>query len=366
MAKRKKPAPAGQLKSFFAQELKGEEPLARATGLKLCRLAGELAAYQPWTELAETNLVFVHDAVRNENDACSVMGMLGEVFAVMVYLGAEGLHFFQKLQRSESISAGDFYAGQRSVSVEYVPRKELTAQDGQLLDAAAYPVIRGGLYPKFRSMRPGYQPWYVTQGEARILVGCLDAMAAFCQLLEKPDCPDFWERENVYPLVEHDESGYKLNPVQAPKAVREAPAPVALDEARIGRILERQPGAGNAIEADHFYTAARVGGPHERPACVRVAMAVDSGNGFAFPPVMASPERATGEMLADAILMAVETAGTIPKEIRVRSAEYKALAGPLAKALGSKVTVAKSLPALDEVKESLLEMLGDRGPIEMR
>jgi len=29
-------------------------------------------------------------------------------------------------------------------------------------------------------------------GEGRILVGCLDAVAAFCQVLTRPDCPDFW------------------------------------------------------------------------------------------------------------------------------------------------------------------------------
>jgi len=65
----------------------------------------------------------------------------------------------------------------------------------------------------------------------------------------------------------------------------------------------------------------------------------DSGNGFAFPPVTGMPEKTTGELLADAILTAVETTGAIPKEIRVRSAEHKALAEGLAKALGSKVTV---------------------------
>jgi hypothetical protein len=267
---------------------------------------------------------------------------------------------------SASISAGDFFAGQRSLSVEYMPRKELTRQDRELLEAAAYPTERGSFYPKFRSVRPGYQPWYVTQGEAQILVGCLDAMAGCCQLLMKPDCPDFWERENVYPLVEHDESGYNLRPVEPPKAVHAMPAPAALDEARIRGILERQPGAGSAIEADHFYTAARVGGRHERPACAKFAIAVDSGNGFAFPPATGLPEKTTGELLADAILQAVETTGAIPKEIRVRSAEHKALAEGLAKALGTKVTVAKSLPALDEVKNSLLEMLGDTGPIAMR
>ena len=366
MAKKKEPASAAPAKCFFAEELKGEEPLARATGLKLCRLAGELAAHQPWARLAETELVFVRDAVRAENDACSVMGMLGEVFAVTVYLGAEGFHFFQKLQRSVSISAGDFFAGQRSLSVEYVPRKELTRQDRELLDAAAYPTERGSFYPRFRSVRPGYQPWYATQGEGRILVGCLDAVAAFCQVLTRPDCPDFWERENVYPLVEHDESGYDLRPVEAPKATPATPAPVALDEARIRRILERQPGAWGPIEADHFHTAARVGGPHERPACAKFAIAADSGNGFAFPPVTGMPEKTTGELLADAILTAVETTGAIPKEIRVRSAEHKALAEGLAKALGSKVTVVKSLPALDAVKRSLLEMLGDTGPIAVR
>jgi hypothetical protein len=365
MAKRKKPEPVAQPQCFFVEELKGEEPLSLATGRRLCQLAGVVASHQPWAKLLEDDLVFVHDAVRDQNDACSVMGKLGQVYAVVVYLGVEGYHFFRKLQESAEISRGDFFAEQRSISVEYVGRKELTRQDRELLAAAGFPSVRGGMYPKFRAIRPGYMHWYVTEGEARILAGGLDAVAAICHALSEPDCPEFWEREGIYPLVTHDESGYNLRPIIAPKPTRAVPAAAPLDQARIRRILDRKPGVEGVLEADHFHAAAPIGGSHERKACTRVALAVDATSGFLYPPAVAMPETATGEMLADVILGAVETSGTVPREICVRSADYRVHLEPLAKALGSRVTVARSLPELDRAKVSLLKMVGDSGPIRL-
>jgi hypothetical protein len=314
----------------------------------------------------EDDLVFVHDAGRGQNDACSVMGMLGQVYAVVVYLGAEGYHFFRKLQESPEISMGDFFAEQRSVSVEYVRRKELTRHDRELLAAAGYPSVRGGMYPKFRAIRPGYMHWYLTEGEAQILAGCLDAMAALWLALSKSDGPDLWQRKGVYPLVTHEESGYNLRPIAAPKPTRAMPAAAPLDQARIRRILDRKPDVGGVLEADHFYSAAPIGGSHERKACTRVALAVDATSGFLYPPAVAMPETATGEMLANAILQAVETIGAVPREIRVRSADYRALLEPLAEALGSRVKVAGSLPALNRARDAMLEIVGDSGPIRLR
>lgn len=365
MAKRKKPAPATQPGCFFAVELKGEEPVSLETGRRLCQLAGEVASCQPWEELREEDLVFVPDAGRGENDACSVMGMLGQVYAVVVYLGAEGYHFFRKLQDSTEISAADFFAEQRSVMVEYVPRKELTRQDRELLAAAEFPSVRGGMYPKFRAIRPGYMHWYVTEGEARILVGCLEAVAAVCHALSRPECPDFWEPEGVYPLVARDESGYNLRPIAAPKPTRAMPVAAPLDQVRIRRILERKPGVRGACEVDQFYASVPVGGSHERKACMRVALAVDAASGFAYPPTAAMPEKPAGEMLADVCLSAVEAGGAVPREIRVRSSDYRILLEPLAEALGSRVKAAGSLPALDRAKAAMLGMMGDSGPIPL-
>jgi len=108
MAKKKETGVRGwPAKCFFAEELKGRSRWLRATGLKLCRLAGELAAHQPWARLAETNLVFVHDAVRGENDACSVMGMLGEVFSVMCTWARRESTSFRSCKGRSASARGD-------------------------------------------------------------------------------------------------------------------------------------------------------------------------------------------------------------------------------------------------------------------
>ena len=107
-----------------------------------------------------------------------------------------------------------------------------------------------------------------------------------------------------------------------------------------------------------------VGEAHERKACVRLAIAIDSETAFAFPPEVGSPESSVGDLLAEVVLTAIESSGALPSELRVKSREYKSMLGPLAKALGTPVKVVKSLPAADFARDQLLRMMSDPGRID--
>jgi hypothetical protein len=92
-----------------------------------------------------------------------------------------------------------------------------------------------------------------------------------------------------------------------------------------------------------------------------VAIAIDAESGFAYPPVVVSPESSDGEALAGAVFQAIEGARVLPVEIHVRNGNLKILLDPLAGALGFPVKVRKSLPALDFAKSEFLKMMGDPG-----
>jgi hypothetical protein len=96
--------------------------------------------------------------------------------------------------------------------------------------------------------------------------------------------------------------------------------------------------------------------PRSKRACVGVAVAVDRDSGFVFPPEMTAPGVSIADALGAAIIGAIETTRTLPKEVRVPSHRLKECLDPMSKLCGFPVKVVRSLPALAEFKEQMLQM----------
>lgn len=359
---------ATQPTHFFEKQLSAEEAPSFATMQRLYDLARELFGRRPWDRLSEDELVLVEGAVTGELCFCSVMGALGELRALHAYIGSDGYRFFKRIYSGEAISAGEFIATQRSVNVDFVRLSDLTVPDRDLLKAVDGPLKRGTLVPIFRSSRLGYHPWYVTEDEARILAECQQALILICDRLEADPKLDYWEKQNVFPMVsgpskDCNEEQYHVRLVDAPRLPVPMPTFASLDETRIQRIRQCRYAVRGTLEVDHFYGTAMIGEKHQRKACLRMTLAIDAQSGFAYPLEASLPTSPTADALSRVVLQAIESAGTLPREIHVRSGEFKVLLEPLARALGCSVRTKDSLPALDFAKSCLQEMMGDPGQL---
>jgi hypothetical protein len=296
------------------------------------------------------------------------MGELREVRALHAYIGPEGYRFFRRIYSGVPMMAGEFIATQRSVNVDFVPLGELTPPDRDLLKVVGLPFKRGTLAPIFRASRPGYHPWYVTEGEARILAECQRALITLCDLLKTNPNLGYWDKQSVYPLLarraeEGNAEEFQIRLIDAPSFPLPMPNLATLDEANLQRIRGSRYPLQGVLEVDHFYGMGMIGEKHQRKACIRMALAIDAKSGFAYPPEVSSPDAPTADVLARVVLRAIDSSGTMPREIHVRSGEFKALLKPLAQALGFSVRAKESLPALDFAKNHLLEMMGDPGQL---
>ena len=357
---------AKESRQFFVKELAGEQPLSFETASQLSRVAMELFAMQPWEFLEEQELILIRDGESGEICYCSIMGALGQVYSFQVYTGAESFRFFRRSVSRKPLSAGDFLASMRGVSAEFVTAKERTPPDRELLDAVGHLTKRGKRAPIFRALRPGYHPWYVTESEAKTLVYCLEGACAFCRHAEEFEDIDYWENEDVFPLLvpktgNEASKSFEIRLVTAPEPPVAASQPAQLDEALISAILHKNLPRGGALEADHLFTSTPIGEKNERKACMRVAMVTDAGSGFAFMPELGTPEQSTGELLVRALLGAMRDGRRLPREVRVRHKDYKILLSALSQRLNIDVRITKSLPALDQLKNDFLATIGDAG-----
>ncbi len=357
---------AKESRRFFVKQLAGEQPLSFETASQLSRLAAELFAMQPWEFLEDEELILIKDGESGEICYCSIMGALGQVFSFQVYTGADSYRFFRRIASGKPLSAGDFFASIRGVSVEFVTAKGQTPPDRELLDTVGRLYKREKRAPIFRALRPGYHPWYVTEGEAKTLVCCLQGIIPFCRHALEHEDIDYWKNEDVFPFLvpkAGDETPklLEIRLVNAPEPPLAGSQPAQLDEALISGILHKNLPRGGALEADHFFTGAPIGEKNERKACMRIAMVSDADSGFAFQPELGKPEESTGELLVRALLGAMRDGRCVPREVRVRQKDFKILLSTLSKRLDIDVRLTKSLPALDALKDDFLAMIGDAG-----
>jgi hypothetical protein len=326
---------------FFQKQLAGEEGPSLETAKRLCDVVTEFSLLQPWKILADRDLILVEAPQSGDVCYCSVMGALGEVYSLHVYIGPESYRFYRRVSAGEPIMFGDFFASQRGLSAEFVRFSELTLPDRQY-------------------------PWYVTQQEATLLIRCLQAVITVCGMLPN-DKSAYWAEEDVYPFlvpVGSDESrrDYEIKLV---KALEPPPAPLQitpLKPAQVQGIRKENFPPGGVFEVDHFFSSVMTGEKNERKACLRVGMAADAATGIVFPPVLAKPEDATADILVTAIVKAIQTARCLPREVHVTDKTFKVLLEPLAEELGFSVRVRKSMAALELAKDHLLSMMGDPGP----
>jgi hypothetical protein len=326
---------------------------------QLYALASDLFSLRPWQSLDDSQLTVVRDPASGELYYCSIMGALGQVYAMQAYVGEEGLRSFRKMQTGEFAEPAEFFTITRCVYVEFVPRKELEPQDRELLAALGHPKGRGHASPIFRAMRPGFHPWFVAADEARMLAECIRAVIAVCAAAGQ-GTEKLWDRAGTYPLVtrvEEEPPRYRIDFVEPVLPPEPPVAPACPDEESLRPLRNRDHAFRGVMELDYIFSGPSVGKKNERKSCTSIALAADAGSGMLYAPEVTDSSVTCGDALARVFLHAIQASRTLPVEVRVRSQKLKDSLDPLMKSLGVKLRVASRLPAVEKARAHLLGFL---------
>lgn len=314
-----------------------------------------------WNWMWDSDVFGVQDPVSGEVGYCCVMGRAKEHFALGVYLGAEGLAGYQKIQRNGyPLSPFDALLLQKCLMASFEDRKHLTKRDLLVIKMLGLKFRGRNSWSLFRSYLPGYVPWYLNDEEAKFLTMALrQAVDAALRFRDDPEMltPPLKNRilvraprEKRGSIVWRDEW---LEPVPFEKERTDA-EPV--DANRLDRIrwmnLQRQ----GIWEVDFFYFPQAVQEKGERPYYPRTILAVDHYSGLVLECHLTKPEGFASK-LREAFLELVERIEILPEEVLVKREESFKLLEPITSRLRIKLIKVKGLPALKEAKESLLDFL---------
>jgi hypothetical protein len=352
-----------------------------------------LREIEPWRWMSDSDVFGVQNPADKQIGYCCVLGELGEVLGLVVYLGSEGLEQYRKIQsgklRADSL---EVVYGQSCLTAWFSNRGDLDKYDIKIATQLGLQFRGRAMWPQFRSFRPGYHPWFLDESEAKYLTFCLaqsremalcvktdpDWLAAPRKdhyrvrlAVESPDPPEQAQVNQVAkPLSSETPAGQQLlfanlqqtntwqwrdqwlQPAPIPEPVSRS---IPLDEVRLQRIKNASQPYVGTWEIDGYYTSEAVDGD-ERPFFPYMMLCADHDSGFILGTVMAN--RSTWESeFVEALLGGIEQSKLLPKKLSLRKEELRGLFEPLATRLGIRVEITKKLPAVDRAKREFSKFM---------
>jgi hypothetical protein len=272
---------------------------------RLYELAIKVNELGPWEWMYEDSIFGVQNPETEEIGFVSIMGEGGEHFAIGVYLGAEGLFGFHNLHEKAADDIFDFpeyvdgiennkidennaYALFEipQLQVSFENREHLEKEDHAVIKKLAFKFRGSNNYPLFRSIVPGFMPYFITSDDARFLSYVLEQLLDFAprviadeSILEDTDVDENYEsflvripkRENGK-IVWNEE-----HIVIQPPAEKEIS--VTIPQTIIDEIIEFPQNQELAIEVDLFYSSTPVAGKGKRPFIPKMLLFADRNSG---------------------------------------------------------------------------------------
>jgi len=319
-------------------------------------------AAAPWEWMTEGHVFGVQDPDTDELGFVSIMGMLGEHYAVSVYLGTQALYDFLALEDEGPFGTAERLLEIPQLQASWEDREALHAQDREMIKALGRKYRGRQAWPLFRSYQPAYAPWFLTAAEARMLTLALEQIPDIAQRFR--DDPALLQPENDEQFlvrVARDEQGERVWDDQL--MIIPPPPPISIDVAMDAEVLEQlaqMPLSMTTLEADLFMMLTPVRNDDGRLLYPYVLMLADSRNGMIVGSQLLTPEpslQAMWGMVPVTFVHQLANIGLLPKQVQVQSPLLLQLLQPLTAELRFKLKHVSALPNLDMAKDMLFQTL---------
>lgn len=319
--------------------------------------AQKVMELEPWQFMEETDIFGVQNPITNEIGYCCVMGGLGELLGIVVYLGTEGLEGYRKMASGEI--TGENPEGmmvQKCLMVTFENRDCLEKEDLAVIKKLGLKFRGSNRWPLFRSYLPGYYPWFLTKEEVIFLTLVLEQEVLVASRFERDERTLTAPKKNQY-LVRTSESGpsglkWRDQWMEPSPLDKKAVAPIPpISELLLHRIKKESSRLQTSweIELCHAPFTVAEGG---RPFYPYISMILEVNSGLIIGNNV-FPLTGYETDFQKQLLKIIEDNGVFPKEIHVGREEVRRLIAPIADALDIKIKLLKKLPGISAALREL-------------
>jgi len=315
----------------------------------------------PWEWMDDSMVFGVADASHGQIAWCCVLGLREEVFGLAAYLGTAGLKIHSRIQAGELGADDDeIRFGFPCLMASFENRQGLEASDLALIKSLGLTFRGRNSWPQFRSHRRGWYPWSLDRPEVVFITEVLQQAFVVCSRLEsEPHLLEPPRAKELFVRVMTENEGWTdqwMKPVSSPSVPLQESV---VDETEATRLKSSTARQGGIWEADLFYVPAPTReAPHERPYYPVAMCWVDQQSGLGLGIELleqADDPDLRAWALNKQLLELVREHSRIPLAIHVPRRALAAALTKVAAILGCELSVSKSLPALKELKESLIQ-----------
>ena len=226
---------------------------------RLYESAVRVKEISPWEWMTETDIFGVRSPETGELGFVSVMGLLGEHYAVSLYLGSEGIHGFLDLQEMGPFADTEDLIQIPQIQASFENREELDKRDREVIKELGLKFRGRNAWPMFRSYRPSLFPWFLEAGEVRFLSCALEQLVDVAPRFREDSSLLEPSGESYLLRAPRQEGGSRLwedasmgvPPLDAP------PIEVEMEGSKM-EALGRLPGGKVSLEVDFFMFPAPV------------------------------------------------------------------------------------------------------------
>lgn len=320
----------------------------------------EFRKIEPWEWMKETDVFGVQNPQNGEVGYCCIMGELGEVLAMAVYLGTEGLQGYIKILKGQiNPNELDSLYIQDCLMLSFEDKRFVDQEDRQIINELGFKFRGRNSWPLFRSYKPGYFPWFLSRDEALYMTSALQQAKEVClRLKENKKLLSPPKKNLCLTRVPETRDGMIVW-----KDEWREPAPLKkveysdekVDEVRIQRIRKTAKPTTMIWEIDFFYAPTPIA-EGERPYFPYAIMLIDRDSGFILDMHLARKTGYKKEFL-EKFLSCIEKMSILPLEILVRKEEVVNLLEPYTSLLNIKLSVVKRLENIDNARREMVKHL---------
>lgn len=325
---------------------------------RLYELMEQVKLLEPWEYMFEDEVFGYEMPETGELGFVSVMGNLGEHFAVAVYQGIKGLNgFFHIHEMGDKLDPE---------SILQVPQLQASFEDREYLSDGERKIIKTlGLkfreknaYPQFRGFRPNYIPWHLEGDEVRMLTCGLEQLLDVAPRFdENPDIFTPTGLEDDYLLRVQKDGIWQDVIWKNPGVEKDKPIEMQISADDLAKIKSRMPGKF-IIELDLY----RMDEPvqekkNSRPYFPYMLMMADYDSGMILAVDVMKPVPDLAMMTRQSLMKIISALiSSPPKEIRVKNQSLYSMLMPVGEYVGFKVNQAARLSSIDRAQREMREL----------
>jgi hypothetical protein len=324
---------------------------------ELFKAAVDFRDIECWKWMYDTNVFGVENPDNGEIGYCTVLGNLGEVFSLNVYLGDRGLRdYLGMLNRPYSSEEQDKMLVQNCLMASFENRNDLSARDLKVIKELGLTFRGRKKWPYFRRFKPGHPPWYLTKGEAEFLTIALQQskkVAFMCK--EKRDSLKPPDKNMVFVMVSKGK-GKNLHWYESwmkPELIPEEFMVPIIDDSYLSSIRNSIDVRRGEWEIDCFYAPIMIKEKKDEiPYYPFISLFVEHSKGFIIDFQLSRHSEYT-EKLHEKFISLILYNKIIPLKILVRNDETYLPLEQIAEQLDIKLQLVKNLKYIESARKEL-------------